>query len=246
MDYRAFRPDRARKWVVWGCVLIALLALRWGWILYERSRPAPPRKRPVKRLQRDYLVSLPRFYISDFEGARQLVGKPLWVKKGYQLAYHPFLPGRRSSRESGGQRLLPLEKLMVKDVVEQPTPGRSGDKEVLVLFGKEGVEVGAVIGRFDGQRQVYEMYLDDFFYSKSPREIYEHWSESTWRLVENHQLELNMTFAQVALSIGDGTLVTRKAGDIHLYEFTRKPGGEIGRCRVRFKGGRVSEFKVLN
>ncbi len=225
---------------------MALLALRLGWILYERSHPATPQKRPVKRLQRDYLVTLPRFYISDFEEAKRLVGKPLWVKKGYQLAYHPFLPGRRPSTESGSQQLLPLEKLIVKDVLERRTPGRSGDKEVLILFGKEGVEVESVIGRFDGQRQVYQMYLDDFFYAQNPGEIYKHWSESTWGLIENHQLELDMTFAQVALSIGDGALVTREAGDIHLYEFRRKPGGEIGRCRVRFKGGRVIEFKVLN
>ena len=246
MNYRLFRSNRAKMWVVWGCVLVALLALRLGWILYERSRPVTPQKQPAKRIQRDYLVRLPRFYIADFEEAKRLVGKSLWVKKGFQLAYHPVLSGRRSSRESGGERLLPLEKLIVKDVVEQPTPGRSGYKEVLVLFDKEGVEVGAVVGRFDGQRQLYQMYLDNFFYAKDPREIYEHWNESTWKLIENHQLELGMTFAQVALSIGDGTLVTREAGDIHLYEFTRQPGGEVGRCRVRFREGRVTEFKVLN
>lgn len=246
MNYRVFRSNRAKKWIIWGGVLIALLAIRWGWMLYERSRPVTPLKRPAKRIQPDYLVSLPRFYVSDFEEAKRLVGKSLWVKKGFQLAYHPVVPGRSSSRESGGQQLLPLEKLIVKDVVEQPTPGRSGYREVLVLFDKEGVEMGVVVGRFNGQRALYQMYLDHFFYAKNPREIYEHWNESTWKLIGSHQLELGMTFAQVALSIGDGALVTREAGDIHLYEFTRQPGGAIGRCRVRFKEGRVAEFKVLN
>ena len=237
---------RTRRWILWAAVLMALLALRWGWMLYDRSRPVPPKKRASKQLQQDYLVRLPRFHIPDFEGARQLVGKPIWVKKGYQLPYYPVGGRRKSAGGGGAKRLLPLEKLVVKDVVEQPAPGGAGNREVLALFEKEGAAMGTVIGTFDGQRQLYRMVLDHFFYSKDPRELYPHWSENTWRLVENRKLEPDMTFAQVALSIGDGTLVTRRAGDVHVYEFRRKPGGAAGRCRVRFKGGRVAEFKVLD
>ena len=237
---------RTKRQILWAAALLALLALRWGWMLYDRSRPVTPKKRASKQLQPDYLVRLPRFRIPDFEGARQLVGKPIWVKKGYQLTYYPVGGGRESGGGGGAKRLLPLEKLVVKDVVEQPAPGQAGNRQVLALFEKEGVAMGTVIGTFDGQRKLYQMVLDHFFYSKDPRELYPHWSENTWRLVENRKLEHDMTFAQVALSIGDGTLVTRRAGDVHVYEFRRKPGGAAGRCRVRFKGGRVSEFKVLD
>ena len=237
---------RTRRCIFWAAVLMALLALRVGWMLYDRSRPVAPKKRASKRLQQDYLVRLPRFHIPDFEGARQLVGKPIWVKKGYQLPYFPVGGRRKSAGGTGAKRLLPLEKLVVKDVVEHPAPGGAGNRQVLALFEKEGVAMGTVIGTFDGQRQLYRMVLDHFFYAKDPKELYPHWSENTWRLVENRKLELDMTFSQVALSIGDGTLVTRGAGDVHLYEFGRKPGGAVGRCRVRFKGGRVSEFKVLD
>lgn len=236
---------RAKRWVLWVAVLMALFALRVGWMLYDRSRPVTPKKTASKKIQRDYLVRLPRFYIAGFEEAKRLVGKPIWVKKGFQLPYYPVGRGGESGVGRGGKRLLPLEELAVKEVAERPAPGRSGDRQVLAVFDKEGVAMGTVIGTFDGQRQLYHMVLDQFFYAKDPRELYSHWSENTWRLIRDHQLELDMTFAQVALSIGDGTLVTREAGDVQVYEFRRKPGGAAGRCRVRFKGGRVAEFKML-
>ena len=236
---------RAKRRIIWAAVLVALLALRVGWILYDRSRPVTPKKTASKRIQQDYLVRLPRFYISGPEEAKRLVGKPIWVKKAFQLSYFPVGKGGKSRAGGGAGRLLALEELVVKEVVEQPSPGRSGDRQVLAVFEKEGADMGTVIGSFDGKRQLYQMVLDPFFYAKDPRELYSHWSENTWRLIRDHELALDMTFVQVALSIGDGRLVTREAGDVQVYEFVRRPGGAAGRCRVRFKGGRVAEFKVV-
>ena len=236
---------RAKKRIIWAAVLMALLALRVGWMLYDRSRPVTPKKTASKKIQRDYLVRIPRFYISGFEEAKRLVGKPIWVKKGFQLPYYPVGRSGKPAAGGGAGRLLALEELVVKEVVEQPAPGGSGDRQVLAIFDKEGVAMGTVIGMFDGKRQLYQMVLDQFYYAKDPRELYSHWSENTWRLIRDHELALDMTFSQVALSIGDGRLVTQEAGDVQVYEFARKPGGAAGRCRVRFKGGRVSEFKVL-
>ena len=218
---------------------MALLGLWVGWMLYDRSRPVTPKKAASKKIQPDYLVRLPRFYISGFEEAKRLVGKSIWVKKGFQLPYYPV--GRSGKRAAGGGagRLPALEE------VERPAPGWSGDRQVLAVFEKDGAAMGTVIGTFDGKRQLYRMVLDPYFYAKAPRDLYSHWSENTWRLIRDHQLALDMTFAQVALSIGDGRLVAQEAGDVQVYEFRRKPGGADGRLRVRFKGGRVTEFKVL-
>ena len=237
--------NRAKKRIIWAAVVMALLALRVGWIIYDRSRPVTPKKTASRKIQRDYLVRLPRFYISGFEEAKRLVGKPIWVKKGFQLPYFPVAGSGKAAAGGGAGRLLALEELEVKDVVEQSAPGPSGDRLVLAVFEKEGVAMGTVIGTFDGKRQLYQMVLDQFFFAKDPRELYSHWSENTWRLIRDHELALDMTFSQVALSIGDGRLVAREAGDVQVYEFVRKPGGAAGRCRVRFKGGRVSDFKVL-
>jgi hypothetical protein len=54
-----------------------------------------------------------------------------------------------------------------------------------------------------------------------------------------------MTFAQAVLSLGFARLVTNEAGGIQLYEFTRRPGGEPGKTRVRILEGRVKEFDVV-
>lgn len=236
---------RAKKRIIWAAVLMALLGLRVGWMLYDRSRPVTPKKTAAKKIERDYLVRLPRFYVSGFEEAKRLVGKSIWVKKGFQLPYYPVGRSGKPVARGGARQLVALDELVVKEVVEQPAPGRSGDRLVLAVFEKEGAAVGTVIGTFDGKRKLYQMVLDQFFYAKDPRELYSHWSENTWRLIRDHKLALDMTFAQVALAIGDGRLVTQEAGNVQVYEFRRKPGGAPGRCRVRFKGGRVSEFKVM-
>jgi len=236
---------RAKRRIIWAAVLVALMGLRVGWMLYDRSRPVTPKKTASKKIQRDYLVRLPRFYISGFEEAKRLVGKPIWVKKAFQLPYYPVGRSGKPAAGGGAGRLLALEELVVKEVLEQPLPGRPGDRQVVAVFEKDGVAMGTVIGTFDGERQLYRMVLDPFFYAKDPRELYSHWSENTWTLIRDHKLASDMTFAQVALSIGDGRLVTQEAGNVQVYEFLRKPGGAPGRCRVRFKGGRVAEFKVL-
>ncbi|MSO22680.1 MAG: hypothetical protein EXQ58_05375 [Acidobacteria bacterium] len=89
------------------------------------------------------------------------------------------------------------------------------------------------------------MQLDELFYLKNPRELYAHWDEDAWRKIEEHSLEPGMTLTQAMLSLGIGRLVTTQAGGIQLYEFTRKPGGESGKTRIRFLDGRVKEFKVV-
>ena len=89
------------------------------------------------------------------------------------------------------------------------------------------------------------MQLDELFYLKNPRELYAHWDEDAWRKIEEHSLEPGMTLTQALLSLGFGRLVTTQAGGIQLYEFTRKPGGEPGKTRIRFLEGRVKEFRVV-
>ena len=90
------------------------------------------------------------------------------------------------------------------------------------------------------------MQLDELFYAKNPRELYSHWDPNSWSKIEQHLLEPGMTLAQAVFSIGFGRLVTTEAGGIHLYEFTRMPGGEHGKTRVRFLDGRVKEFEVVH
>jgi hypothetical protein len=235
--------ETARRWLLWAGVVAAILALRVGCVFYDRSRPFP--KAVVERpIDRDRLVVVPKFYIEDLASARQLVGKSIWVKLGYATAYFPDNPRvRPANREL--RYFTPLENLTIESVMERPIAGEAGNKEVLLRFQREGQAWLTLAGVYDARAERYEMQLDELFYLKNPRELYTHWDLAMWGKIEGHALEPGMTLAQVLFSLGYGRLVTIEAGGIQLYEFTRKPGGEVGKTRVRFLDGRVKEFKVV-
>ena len=107
--------------LVWSA---AILALRVGCVLYDRSRPS--QKAVVERpIDRDRLVVVPKFYVEDFASARQLVGKTIWVKLGYATAYFPDNPRvKPANREL--RYFPPLESLTIESVMSgrlQEKPG---------------------------------------------------------------------------------------------------------------------------
>jgi len=236
--------EAAHRWLLWAGVVAAILALRVGCVLYDRSRPSPQKAVAERPIDRDRLVVVPKFYIEDFTSARQLVGKTIWVKLGYATGY--FLDNPRVKPANRELRYFPpLESLTIESIMERPIAGEAGNKEVLLRFQREGQAWLTLAGVYDARAERYEMQLDELFYFKNPRELYAHWDKDTWSKIEQHLLEPGMTLAQALFSMGYGRLVTMEAGGIQLYEFTRKPGGEVGKTRVRFLDGRVKEFKVL-
>jgi hypothetical protein len=100
------------------------------------------------------------------------------------------------------------------------------------------------VGFYLGEEQLYQMHIDELFFPKNPMEIYSHWPPQMWEAIRAHQLAKGMSFAQVGLSIGDGHLITVEAGGAHLYEYGPKPGGGLGKIRVRFVDGKVEEVDV--
>lgn len=135
-----------------------------------------------------------------------------------------------------------MEEILVSDV-RQLTADKAGYHPIVLILEKGGILQATVVGFFLKAKNEYQIQLDDLFYLKNPRAIYSHWSPQTWSKIEAHQLEEQMTFAQVSLSIGDGRLITIEAGGVQLYEFDRRPGGQEGKIRVRFRDGRVIEIK---
>jgi hypothetical protein len=236
----------ARRWLLWSGIVILILALRVACVIHERSRPF--RQKPVaqKRLEPDHLVVLPKFYVEDFQSARQLAGKPLWVKLGYSTEYFALAESGQAKRSAPRHTFVPLERLTVEEVVERPIHGQNKDKEVWLIFRKEGKTYATVAGFYNSEQERYQMQLDELFYLRDPRELYSHWGEDVWRKIERHQLEPQMTLNQTFLSLGFGSLVMTEAGGVHLYQFGRKPGGEPGKTRVRFLEGRVKEFEVMH
>ncbi|MCI0620827.1 MAG: hypothetical protein L0387_04010 [Acidobacteria bacterium] len=235
--------EAARRWVLWAGVVAVILALRVGCVLYERSRPFPQRPAVARPIDRDRLVVIPKFYVEDFASAQQLAGKRVWVKLGYSTSYFLDKP-RLKPADRELRQFQPLESFAIENVVERPVAGEAGNREVLLHFRREGQSWLTLAGLYDAQAERYEMQLDELFYLKDPRELYAHWDEDAWSKIEKHSLEPGMTLAQAVFSMGYGRLVTMEAGGIQLYEFTRGPGGQPGKTRIRFLDGRVKEFEV--
>jgi hypothetical protein len=236
----------AQRWLIWAGVVSLVIALRLACVLHQRSRPAAPKPVLRKPIEQDQLVTVPKSYVEDFQAARQLVGRPLWVKLGYVTEYFPVTQFDQPASSASPQSFPPLEQFTVEKVAEKPVRGRGKDKEVWLIFRKEGGTYATIAGLYDSEASRYRMQLDELFYMKDPRELYAHWGPEAWQKIERHELEDQMTFNQVILSLGYGGLVTTEAGGSQLYQFGRKPGGEPGRTRVRFLEGRVKEFEVLN
>ena len=237
--------EKTKRWLAWAAIIASLIAIRVGFVIYERNRPYHPRVARKQQFEPDYLVTAPKFYVDDYQSAQSLKGKSLWVRYGYSTVYSAF---QIQPVKDGQNQILvfsPMEKIVVHQVIERPSAPKKESKEVLIQFQKNGQYYETLIGLYDSEERRYEMQLDELFYPKDPRELYAHWSSERWEEIERHDLNENMTIHQVFLSLGYGRLVNMEAGGVQLYEFGRKPGGAAGRTRVRFYEGRVKEFKVI-
>ena len=235
---------KLKRWLIWLGLVTMIIGLRVACVLYQRNQPVHVRTGTERTLDKDYMVVIPKFYVDDPSSARKLIGSTLWVKAGYRAAYFLWVPSTKPGPSRPTLLFEPLESLIVDEVREQPTSLRRGDREVLLLFKKDGQSFATVVGFFSAEDQQYQIQIDDLFFSRNPMELYTHWSPQVWEKVRAHQLEKGMSFAQVNLSIGDGILITTGAGGAQVYEFGRKPGGLPGKTRVRFVEGKVEEIEV--
>ena len=234
--------NSVKSWMRWPAVIMGIIFLRIGWIEYERTRPVELRKSPVKTLEKDYMVVVPKSYIHDLESARRFAGQSLWVKAGFRAEYFPLAPNQAIPLASSRLHFLPMEKITVSDV-KLLRPDAMHYRPLIFVFERGGALFATIVGFFLEAKDEYQIQLDDLFYLKDPREIYSHWTLETWSKIEAHQLEKTMTFAQVSLSVGDGRFITTEAGGIQLYEFDWKTGGMERMARVRFQEGRVIEIQ---
>ena len=173
-------------------VALALGALYVGYHFYERNRLASVDQKPeVKKIElpADVFAFVPKSYATDLESARRkLLGKPLWVKEGYRWSYQP------ENRLFG-----PLEKIVPVSVAV-----RNG--EAVLVFDKDGREASFPIGTPE------RVYVDDIFFVKDPREIYDHWIEEMWTRAANGEADIGMTEIQIGFALGVGEVVRQSPG----------------------------------
>jgi hypothetical protein len=191
-------------------LLLAMVVagLRAGYILYQRHEDKVAAEKPKQAVNvgysnPDYYVNPKKLYPYDLKSAKQLTQQPVWVKEGYRYTYYRYDGADKQVdfvHEAG--MLLPIEKLLVQDVVTAKPAGPGQRLQVMAVFQNEGKTYAVPIGfEADGQ---YKIYSDEMFFVEDPRDLYKHWSADVWQAVEQHQVKLGMNEMQADFAIGMG------------------------------------------
>jgi hypothetical protein len=151
-------------------------------------------------LSADAYVVPKRLHAYDLKSAKQLVGKPIWVREGYRSTIYPAPGGKVDFNQEAGT-LLPIERIEVKDVRLAPAP--NGVQEVVLLFERTSTELAVPIGTLQGKD--YSIYADELFFIEDPHQLYKHWSADAWQAIEQHQMKAGMNELQASFALGMGT-----------------------------------------
>lgn len=185
-------------------IAIAVSALRAGYIVYQRhaeARELAARQAPA--LNPDYYVTPRRLRPYDLKSAKQLTEQPVWTKEGYRYTYYPYDPARKKSNFSQeGGVLLPLEKLNIKDVVLDASPGSPDQRQIMAVFEKDGKSFAFPIGSTKAGE--FQIYSDEMLFIQDPRELYKHWSPEVWKAIDSHEVKPGMNELQADFAIGMG------------------------------------------
>ena len=188
-------------------LIVALLVsgTRLAFVLYQRHESAieQAKKSAPPPLNPDYYVTPKKLYPYDLKSARQLTEQPVWVKVGYGYTDYPYDPVRHHvdfSKEAG--KLLPLEKLQIKDVISEVAPQSPGERQVMAVFEKDGKTYAFSIGSIKDSN--YKFYSDDMLFIQDPHELYKHWPAEVWEAIDKHQVKPGMSELQTDFAIGLG------------------------------------------
>lgn len=185
-------------------LVVALLVsgIRLAYILYERheSQIEQATKQPLP-LDPDYYVTPKKLYLYDLKSARQLTGQTVWAKVGYAYTFYPYDAARHRadfSNEAG--KLLPIEKLLIKDVITDTAPQAPGERQVMLVFENNGKSHAFSIGSVKDDE--YKFYADDMLFIQDPHELYKHWPADVWDAIDKHQVKPGMSELQTDFAIG--------------------------------------------
>jgi hypothetical protein len=238
-------------------IVLGLLAVAMGLRLYliYRSRHEAwnlPQTPKVKLTSDDYVVPT-KLHAYDLNSLRELVGKPVWIRSGYQLAYYPYTSStKRVDFDHKAGLLGPIEKIEIKDVVQQPTPEKlawqvvPGSKvrvrvrshELMAIFDKEGKSYAFTLGYENGSDKT--ILADDILYYEDPHELYKHWPADVWSAIDRHQAQPGMNELQVQFAIGGPAGMEAGSERVLIYDNGGKP------LRVVFIEGKAEKIEAAS
>jgi len=216
---------------------LAVAAVRTVYILYER-RPSGAAKATAAptALNPDYYVIPKKLYPYDLKSARQLTQQPVWVKEGYRYTYYPYADHHTDFSHEAGL-LLPIEKLQIKDVVTDLTPGAPDQRQVMAVFETDGKSYAFPIGTVKGGD--YRIYSDEMLYIQDPHELYKHWPAEVWEAVAAHQVKPGMNELQADFAIGMGVPERQSDPDVKTVNYPN--GGKP--VNITYRYGKATEIR---
>jgi hypothetical protein len=218
-------------------IAIAVTAIRAGYIIYERHQEATETKKEAPPLNPDYLVYPRKLRPYDLKSAQQLTQQPVWVREGYHYTYYPYdAAKKRSNFSQEAGTLLPLEKLAIKSVVLDASPGSPDQHQLMAVFEKDGKSYAFPIGSESGDNS--QIYSDDMLFIQDPHELYKHWSSDMWIAIDQHEVKQGMNEIQTDFAIGMG--IPEGSGQSLDKTVDYPNGGKP--LKIVYRNGKVAEI----
>src|SRR2546425_6506020 len=236
-------PETRKKIQLALALAIVVAAARTGHILYQRHKDyvAAQQQTQAKNVgysNPDYYVTPKKLYPYDVKSAKQLTRQPVWVKEGYRYTYYPYNANRhRSDFSHEAGTLLPIEKLQIKTVVTDVSPGSPDQRQIMAIFEKDNKTYAFPIGSV--RRNEYQIYSDEMLYIEDPHELYKHWPADIWAAIDRHEVKPGMNEIQTDFAVGMG--VPERSDNVAVKTVNYPNGGKP--LRVTYRDGKAVEIK---
>jgi len=234
------KPETRRRIQIVLAAAIVIAGARA--ILIYRARHASQAAKTAAQnqtaLNPDYYVTPKKLHPYDLKSARELTKQPVWVKEGFRYAYYPYDPARRHAdfQHQAGW-LGPIEKLQIKDVVTDASPGSPDQRQVIAVFAKDGSNYAFPIGAV--RNGDYQIYSDEMLYLEDPHQLYHHWPADMWDAIERHEVKPGMNELQADFAVGMG--VPQKQDNPEWKTVDYPNGGKP--LRITYQNGKATEIK---
>ena len=208
------------EWLFWFRlslkVTLVVGAVYLAYHFYERHRIANMTigEQPTKRsLPSDAFVFVPKSYATNLTSARErLTGKPLWIREGYRWTYQP-----------GDVLFKPLERIV-------PSAFEVRGGEVVLLFEEAGERRSFVIGT--PQR----VFVDEIFFVKDPRQIYDHWTDEMWAEAAQGVVATGMSEVRIGFALGVGQVARQSPGGMtRIVDYKQCAAAGLDPVRVTYR-----------
>ena len=232
-------PEAKQKIQLFLLAAIVLAAVRAGYVLYQRhgENIQQQKKEAAPPLNPDYYVTPKKLYPYDLKSAQQLTQQPVWARDGYRYTFYPYDPSRRRTdfaHEAG--QLLPIQKLQIKAVVTDLSPGSSDQRQIMAVFQEDRKDYAFPIGSV--RAGIYKIYSDNMLYIQDPHELYKHWPADVWQAIEKHEVKPGMNELQADFAIGMG--IPQQQSDPAVKAVNYPNGGNP--LTITYRNGNAAEI----